>query len=161
MKFIKKLIPYIIIITVVVLVRTFFVTPVKVNGSSMAPTLRGGEIMILNKRSKIKRFDIVVLKIDEQPDNLIKRVIGMPGEEIEIRSETIYINDKPIEDNYGAGHTYDIDKIKLKDDEYYVLGDNRQISMDSRIFGPVKREDIKGTTKYIVYPFNKFGKVEK
>lgn len=159
-KILKDLIPYVVIIIAVILVRTFIATPVRVNGSSMYPTLKGGEIMLLNKLGKVDRFDIVVLKIDAENDNLIKRVIALPGETIEIKDSKIYINDEELKDNYGAGNTYSIDKITLKDDEYYVLGDNRTISMDSRVFGPIKKDDIKGTTNFIMYPFKSIGKVE-
>lgn len=159
-KILKDLIPYVVIIIVVILVRSFIVTPVRVNGSSMYPTLKGKEIMLLNKLGKIDRFDIVVLKIDVEDDNLIKRVIALPGETIEIKDNKIYVNDKELEDKYSSSNTSSIDKITLKDDEYYVLGDNRVISMDSRVFGPIKAKDIKGTTNLVMYPFNKFGKVE-
>ena len=69
MKFIRSLIPYIIIIVVVVFIRTFIITPVKVNGTSMYPTLEGDEIMLLNKLGAIDRFDIVVLKLDGEQNN--------------------------------------------------------------------------------------------
>ncbi len=160
MKFIKSLIPYIIIVIVVVLVRSFLVTPVRVNGPSMYPTLKGGEIMLLNKLGKIDRFDIVVLKVQEEEDNLIKRVIGLPGETVEIKDNEIFINDKLLEDKYGYGVTYNIDKLTLKDDEYFVLGDNRIVSLDSRVFGSIKDSEIKGTTNFVIYPFKSFGKVE-
>lgn len=160
MKFLKSLIPYLIIIISVVLVRSFIITPVRVHGSSMAPTLKGDEIMLLNKLGHIDRFDIVVLKIDKENDNLIKRIIGMPGETIEIKDNKIYINDKILVDNYGFGLTFNIDKVTLKSDEYYVLGDNRQISMDSRMYGPIHENEIKGTTNFIIYPFKTFGKVK-
>lgn len=160
MKLIKSLIPYLIIIIIVVLVRSFIVTPVSVHGSSMYPTLNGKEIMLLNKLNKIERFDIVVLKIDKEEDNLIKRVIGLPGETVEIRDNAIYINDKKIEDKYGYGVTYNIDKVTLGSDEYFVLGDNRKISLDSRVFGTIHENDIKGTTDFIIYPFKSFGKVK-
>lgn len=160
MKWLKDLIPYIIIIIVVVLIRTFIVTPVKVNGTSMYPTLKGNEVMLLNKLGKIKRFDIAVLKIDEENDNLIKRIIGLPGETIEIKDNQIYINDELLEDTYGYGVTYNIDKVVLEDDEYFILGDNRQVSLDSRVFGKIKRNEIKGTTNFVIYPFKSFGKVK-
>ena len=152
--------PYIIIIIVVILVRTFIATPVRVNGSSMYPTLKGNEIMLLNKLGHINRFDIVVLKIDGREDNLIKRIIGLPGETVEIKDNDIYINDKKIEDKYGYGVTYNIDKVTLKEDEYFILGDNRKISLDSRVFGTIHKDEIKGTTNFIMYPFKSFGKVK-
>ena len=160
MKIIKSLIPYIIIIIVVILVRTFIATPVRVNGSSMYPTLKGNEIMLLNKLGHINRFDIVVLKIDGREDNLIKRIIGLPGETVEIKDNEIYINDKKIEDKYGYGVTYNIDKVTLKKDEYFIHGDNRKISLDSRVFGTIHKDEIKGTTDFIMYPFKSFGKVK-
>ena len=91
MKLLKSLIPYIIIIVIVVFVRTFIITPVKVNGTSMYPTLEGDEIMLLNKLGTIDRFDIVVLKLDGENNNLIKRIIGLPGEKVEIKDNEIYI----------------------------------------------------------------------
>jgi len=160
MKILKSLMPYIVIIIVVVLVRTFIATPVKVNGSSMYPTLEGNEIMLLNKLGHIDRFDIVVLKIDGRDDNLIKRIIGLPGETIEITDNKIYINNEKIDDKYGYGVTYNIDKVTLKDDEYFILGDNRKISLDSRVFGTIHKSEIKGTTNFIMYPFKSFGKVK-
>jgi len=160
MKIIKSLLPYVIIIIVVVLVRSFLVTPIKVNGTSMSPTLKGNEIMLLNKLGHIDRFDIVVIKIDDNQDNLIKRVIGLPGESVEIKENEIYINDKKLEDKYGSGVTYNIDKVTLKNGEYFVLGDNRIVSMDSRVFGTIHESEIKGTTNFVIYPFKSFGKVE-
>lgn len=156
-KNLKELLPYIIILLIILFVRTFIATPIKVNGNSMYQTLNGKEFMILNKLGKIDRYDIVVL--DTKDDELIKRVYGLPREKIAIENGTIYINDKKIEDKYAYGNTSSYEAITLKDDEYFVLGDNRVVSLDSRIIGPVKRKDIKGTTNFILYPFNRFGKV--
>jgi len=160
MKIIKNLVPYIIIIVVVVFIRMFVVTPVKVNGTSMYPTLKGNEIMILNKLSSIDRYDIVVLKRAGDDDNLIKRIIGLPGDTVEIKDNKIFINDKEQKDSFGYGVTYNIDKVKLGNDEYFILGDNRQISLDSRVFGKINRSEIKGTTNFVIYPFKSFGKVK-
>lgn len=158
-KSIKELLPYIIIFIVVLLIRAFIATPIKVNGNSMYKTLDGSEFMILNKLSKIERFDIVV--VDSHSDELIKRIYGLPGEKISIENNTIYINDKKLEDIYANGETSDYESIILQDDEYFILGDNRTVSLDSRIIGPVKKKQIKGTTNFILYPFNRFGKLEK
>lgn len=156
---IKELVPYVVIVIVVVLIRTFIVTPVKVNGSSMYDTLKGNEICILYKLGKIERFDIIVTEYDNE--KLIKRVIGMPGETIEVESGFIYINDKRIKDEYGYGETDDFAKVTLEEDEYFVMGDNRKISKDSRIIGPIKEKNISGTTKLIIYPINRIGKIDK
>lgn len=155
----KELVPYVVIVIVVVLIRTFIATPIKVNGSSMYNTLKGNEICILFKLGKIDRFDIIVTEYENE--KLIKRVIGMPGETIEVENGFIYINDKRIKDDYGYGETDDFEKITLNDNEYFVMGDNRKISKDSRLIGPVKEKDISGTTNLILYPFNKIGKIDK
>ena len=160
MKFLRNLVPYIIIIVVVVFIRTFIITPVKVNGNSMYPTLEGSEIMLLNKLTNIDRFDIVVLQLEGEDSNLIKRVIGLPGETVEISENQIYIDGELLDDPYGYGITYNIDPVTLGDDEYFILGDNRIISLDSRSFGKIYRSEIKGTTNFIMYPFGKIGKVE-
>lgn len=160
MKFLKSLLPYIILVLVVVFIRSFIATPVRVSGTSMDPTLKNGEIMILNKLAKFNRFDIVVLHKEEANDDLIKRIIALPGETVEIKDNQVYVNDKLQKDEFGSGVTYNIDKILLGDDEYFVLGDNRQVSLDSRYFGAFKESDIKGVANFIIYPFNNFGKVK-
>lgn len=161
MKFLRSLVPYIIIIVVVVFIRTFLITPVKVDGSSMYPTLEGNEMMLLNKLGHIDRFDIVVLHLNGEENNLIKRVIGLPGETVEIRDDKIYINEEVLEDEFGYGvMERDTDEIVLGEDEYFVLGDNRLVSIDSRTFGKISRSEIKGTTNIIMFPFGKIGKVK-
>ena len=158
-KIAKELIPYIIILLVVVLIRSYIVTPVMVSGTSMSPTLKGREIMILNKLDKkYSRFEIVVLKTDH--DDIIKRVIGLPGETISCENNKIYVNSRKIDDKYGNGTTADFKKVTLGKDEYFVLGDNRENSLDSRYYGPFKKEKIKGSTKLVVFPFSKIGTVE-
>lgn len=159
-KILKEIYPYIIIVIVVVLIRMFIVTPILVRGKSMYPTLSGSELMILNKLDKdIKRYEIVVVD-DKDDDHIIKRIYGMPGDRILCKDNTIYINNKVIEDKYGYGTTEDFDLIKLGEDEYFVLGDNRTISKDSRMIGPIKKENIQGTTSLVIYPFNKIGVVK-
>jgi len=100
-KWIKELLPYTIILVVVILIRSFIVTPIKVHGQSMYDTLEGNEIMLLYKFSDIKRFDIVVANLiqdGKKVDTLIKRVYGLPGEKIKCENGLIYVNDKKIED---------------------------------------------------------------
>lgn len=158
----KELIPYAVVILVVVLIRTFLVTPIKVNGTSMNDTLQHGDTMILNKIGMkingIKRFDIVVIETDNS--YLIKRVIGMPGETIEYKNGKLYINEKEYKDPYYKDNTLDFAKVEIPKGYYFVMGDNRSDSIDSRIIGPVKRNDILGTTKLIIFPISDIGIAE-
>lgn len=157
--FFKELIPYVIILIVVVLIRTYLFTPIIVSGPSMQPTLDGGELMILNKRDiNYERFDIVV--IHTEFEEIIKRIIAMPGESISCENGIVYVNGRRQDESYSQGRTFSFDKIVLNEDEYFVMGDNREDSKDSRHLGPIKKENIKGSTKLVLFPFGKFGNVE-
>ena len=149
---------YIITIILVILVKKFVVSPIKVNGTSMMTTLHDGDIMILNiigyKFEKIKRFDIVV--VDEGNEYLIKRIIGLPGEEVEYKDNKLYINGKKVKENYGSQETEDF-KVKVENNSYFVLGDNRTNSLDSRHFGSFSKNKIIGKTSLIIFPFNRLG----
>lgn len=157
-KILKELIPYVVILIVVVLIRTYLVTPIMVNGPSMQPTLSGGEVMILNKRGKVDRFDIVV--VDIKKEDIIKRVIAMPGETISCEDGIVYVNGRRQDEEFSKGVTFDFEKVILGDDEYFVMGDNREDSLDSRKLGAFKKEQIKGTTSLVLFPFGEFGKIE-
>ena len=165
MKVIKESIPFIITIICIILIRAFITTPVRVDGISMDNTLKDGEILLLNKLdNNYERFEVVVFTI--QGERLIKRVIGLPGEKVEFKDNSLYINDALIEDNYGTGITSDfnigeLDIDKIKEDEYLLIGDNRNDSLDSRYFGTIKKKDIIGTVKYRLFPFNKLGNIDK
>ncbi len=157
---VREIIPYIIIVLVVVLIRTFVATPVKVNGTSMYPTLNHKDTMILNKMdikvNEIERFDIVVIETDES--YLIKRVIGLPGETIEYKNGKLFINDKKVKDPYyKKNNTGDFESVKIPKNSYFVMGDNRSNSIDSRILGTINKNDITGTTKLIIFPFKNMG----
>ena len=160
MKVIKEVIPYIVIVVVVVLIRTFIITPVRVDGDSMKNRLKNGDILLLYKLSSINRFDIIVLDEEKDNEKIIKRVIGLPGETVAIKKGKIYINDKVIDDEYAYGETSDYDKVTLEDEEYFILGDNRLISKDSRYFGPIKENEIKGKIVFRLFPFTKIGTVQ-
>ncbi len=160
MKIIKEIIPYIVIVLVVVLIRTFIITPVRVDGDSMKNTLKNGDILLLYKLGSINRLDIIVLDEEKDNEKIIKRVIGLPGETVAIKKGKIYVNDKVIDDEYAYGETSDYDKVTLEDDEYFILGDNRLISKDSRYFGPIKENEIKGKIVFRLFPFTKIGTVQ-
>lgn len=150
---IKEILPYIMIILIIITVRIFIITPVRVEGTSMNKTLNNGDLLLLYKLSKIKRYDIIVMK--EEKDVIIKRVIGLPGESIEIKNNKIYINDEVILDENSFGETNNYSQITLAKDEYFVLGDNRLISKDSRYFGPIPEKNIKGKVILRFFPLTK------
>lgn len=160
MKIIKELIPYIAIIILIIIVRIYIITPVRVDGASMNQTLNDGDILLLYKMAKIDRFDVVVL--DEEYDNeiIIKRIIGLPGETIEIKDNKIYIDNVEMPDEYAYGDTSDYEKTTLGEDEYFILGDNRLISKDSRYFGPIKKSEIMGEAVFRLWPFSDFGLID-
>ena len=161
MKVIKTLLPYLLIIVVIILIRTFIITPVRVHGTSMNKTLADGHILLLYKLAKIDRFDIVVLDEEYDDEIIIKRIIGLPGETVEIKDGDVYINDILMpDDEYAYGDTSDYDKITLGNDEYFILGDNRLISKDSRYFGTVKKDDIMGEAVFRLWPFSGFGLID-
>ena len=159
---VKEIMPYVIILIVVVLLRTFIITPIIVNGESMNPTLKEKQILILNKYDKkYNRGDIVVVNYfnGEKEERLIKRVMGLPGEKVEYNENKLYINDKKVEDRFAKDTEnfelsyIDIDMKKIPEGYYFVIGDNRNNSIDSRIIGLVKKEDIKGTVTQSLIPF--------
>lgn len=116
-----------------------------VEGSSMENTLYENDIVLINKLGKVKRNSIVVVK--EPPLNdkyIIKRCLALPGDTIYCKGSLIYVNNEVVEDNWSKGKTEDFNKILLHEDEYFVLGDNREVSKDSRVFGPISKSEIVG-----------------
>ncbi len=158
--FVKGLLPYVIIVVVVVLIRTFLVTPGIVNGSSMEDTLFNNDLVIINKiglKGGIDRFDIVV--IDFEDSAIIKRVIGLPNEKVEYKDNKLYINDKLMETPIDFEATNNF-ILEADENQYIVLGDNRNVSKDSRVIGPVSIDNIKGIVGFRIFPFSKFGEIK-
>lgn len=193
--FLMSYMPFFIIITFVIIIRWFVATPVRVNGSSMSPTLKNGDTMLLYKLTKktrgIRRFDIVVIQTDS--GKLIKRVIALPGEKIKYVIEkgekdemmgVLYINGEKVEENFLTEETkintcreiwekdYNICntektlfegesyEVEVPKNSYYVMGDNRFNSKDSRMIGFIEDKDILGTTEIILFPFSRTGKAK-
>ena len=158
-KFVKELVPYVVIVLIVVTIRSFLVTPVIVSGDSMVPTLKNKQLLLLNKinyrLNDIARFDIVVIKIDNK--EIIKRVIGLPGENVVYKNNVLYIDGHEVENDYN----FDTEDFSLKticnceripEDKYLVLGDNRSVSADSRIIGLIDKKDIAGNVNISLWP---------
>ncbi len=163
-KFIKEGWPYFAVLFVVVLIKAFVISPIRVNGPSMKETLQNQDIMLLDKVSyrfhDIKRFDIVVIHLDEE--DIIKRVVGLPGEKVEYKDQKLYINGKYVKENFYHEETDDFDlssfhSKKIPDDSYFVLGDNRVESLDSRVLGFISKKRIKGHAIFTIFPFSRWG----
>ena len=141
---------------------TLFIKPTLVRGDSMVPTLKEGQILLLNKYTyrfnDIKRNDIIVIKVGKS--EIIKRVIGLPGETIEYKDNILYINGEAVEDKYNT-ETGDFtlkgicNCDKIPEGKYLVLGDNRVVSSDSRIIGLIDKKEIIGKTSISLWPIKK------
>ena len=152
------------------LITNFVAHHTSVDGSSMSTTLTDGDQLIVQQLSyyfhEPERFDIIVFPISTE-DNYIKRIIGLPGETVQIRDGQVYINGSLLtEDRFGSDLMQDpgmaADTIYLQADEYFVLGDNRNASVDSRFpeVGLIHKKDIKGKAWLRFYPFGSFGFVK-
>ena len=137
-----------------------------VMGHSMEPTLQDSDNLITDKITyrfrDPKRFDIIVFPFkDNRATLLIKRIVGMPGETVQVIDGNVYVNGYVLEDNYGNAVMTDpglaADPVVLKEDEYFVLGDNRNNSTDSRFesVGNIHRSEIIGRAWLRVWPLNK------
>mgnify|MGYP002544257707 FL=1 len=171
---------------VILLFVNFVAHPVRVDGRSMYPTLKDGEFGFTNVGgvllNGVERGDIVVVTMKEegQKTHWVKRVIGLPGDTVSCVNDVVYINGKVLDetkyidpdyrqslvDKFGyfnkvpnADNTNveDFEEVKLKDDEYYVMGDNRPYSKDSRYVGPVKKSQIFAKNMLVLLPISDIG----
>ncbi len=171
---------------VILLFVNFVAHPVRVDGRSMYPTLKDGEFGFTNVGgvllNGVERGDIVVVTMEEegQKTHWVKRVIGLPGDTVSCVNDVVYINGKVLDetkyidpdyrqslvDKFGyfnkvpnANNTNveDFEEVKLKDDEYYVMGDNRPYSKDSRYVGPVKKSQIFAKKMLVLLPISDIG----
>ncbi|OLO40873.1 signal peptidase I [Alkalihalophilus pseudofirmus] len=154
-----------------VLIRYFLFAPIVVEGESMVPTLHHSDRMIVNKIGYTigdpERFDIIVFHASEESD-YIKRVIGLPGDEIEFIDDTLYINGEAYEEPYldelkeelnGATLTYDFsleevtNSVVVPEGYLFVMGDNRRRSLDSRDIGFIPYGEVVGKANFVFWPF--------
>jgi len=159
-------------------VRYFIVSPVAVQGASMEPTFENGDKVIVNKVgpriSNYDRFDIIVFEAKED-ENFIKRIIGLPGDHIAYKDDVLYINGKAYDEPYlteykealrdKGNFTYDftleeqLGEMTVPEGHFFVLGDNRRRSIDSRKqeVGFVSQDKILGTADFVLWPFERLG----
>lgn len=171
---------------VILLFVNFVAHPVRVDGRSMYPTLKDGEFGFTNVGgvllNGVKRGDIVVVTMEEkgQKTHWVKRVIGMPGDTISCVNDIIFINGKVLDEtqyidpdyrqscvdqfgyfnkvpNADNSDVQDFEEVKLGDDEYYVMGDNRPYSKDSRYVGPVKKSQLFAKKMLVLLPISDIG----
>lgn len=168
---IEFLVYLVLIYCCIYIVPKYVIQRTVVKGESMENTLHTGESLLVEKVSRHftdpARYDIIVFHPDGEPEDefYVKRVFGLPGEKIQIIGNDIYINDKKIKDGYGKTVMAEGDEgtatepIILKDNEFFVLGDNREVSIDSREegLGPIKRNSIVGRSLIRIWPLDKFG----
>lgn len=158
---------------IALLIRIFLFTPVVVDGESMMPTLKNDERMVVNKinynLSSPKRFDVIVFHASETKD-YVKRIIGLPGDKVEYKNDKLYINGKVYNEPYldyykskltdGDLLTYDFKLEEIPPNysktvpkgHYFVLGDNRRNSLDSRIIGSIPKGKILGKVSLVYWP---------
>jgi signal peptidase I len=173
LNFVFELVKIVIIsLAIIIPIRHFLIQPFYVKGASMEPNFFDREYLIVNeisyRFSNPRRGDVIVFRYPRNPQEyFIKRVIGLPGEKIQIKDGNVYIYniDNPqgiiLKEPYlpAGTKTYNLNKevISLGNDEYFVLGDNRNSSKDSRSFGPVKRSFIIGRVLLRGWPFDRIG----
>lgn len=152
---------------IALIIRGFLLIPVPVEGNSMEDTLQQGDMVLVEKISEIQRFDIIVFQL-EDGTNYIKRVIGLPGDTLQYKDDQLYVNGEKIDETFlqeedpasAIPYTYDftLEELlgveKLGKDSYFVMGDNRRLSKDSRSFGAISKENILGKARMTYYPLS-------
>ncbi len=146
---------------------TFVAQPVRVQGASMQPRIEDNERILVNKFiyrfQGVERGDVVVFYYPRDPSvSYIKRVIGLPGDRVEIRAGSVYVNAEPVPEPYllpDYRDHYDMPETTVERGHYFVMGDHRSSSMDSRSFGSVPEKYIYGKASFCVWPIAKTGRV--
>lgn len=159
LELIKKEKKFLLLVMIIILFKIFIFNFILVKGDSMNPKYKNNDFMVLNKIiysfKPIRRGEVIVLKYKN--NDLIKRIIALPNDKIKVENGKLYINNKEVKENYINSYTasYDFDEITLKDNEYFVMGDNRYNSYDSRNFGTITKNNIIGRVEFKIFPFNK------
>lgn len=154
-------------VAIALLVRTFLFEPIRVDGESMTDTLQNGELMFVTKPEYIwgspSRQDVIICRYPNRTEYFVKRLIGIPGDTVEIKYDkgtginTVYVNGEAVKESYLTPARNNNDNsmapITLKQDQFFVLGDNRDNSNDSRYVGTLHRNQIAGHVRFVFFPF--------
>ena len=153
-------------IVIALVVRTFLFEPVRVDGSSMSATLANGEVMFVTKPEYLmgdpQRFDVVICHYPNRGNtNFVKRVVGLPGDTVEIKEGYLYVNGEKYEESYITHRPdYQLSAYTVPEGQYFLLGDNRSNSNDSHIIGPIDRDMIKGHVRSVFWPLSAWRNIE-
>ena len=172
-------------LVIVTVIRTFFFEPIRVDGESMRNTLQDGDVVLVTKpeywTGNYQRGDIIICRYPNRNKEssislggsfeltftnhtlFVKRLIGLPGDKIEFRQGVLYVNDQLVDESnidVYIPYTRSMGPITLGRDQYFVVGDNRGNSNDSRAVGPISEDMIVGHVNLVVWPLSNFGKVE-
>jgi len=159
-------------LSLLTLLYVFVVQPFPINGESMKPTINDGDILLTYKLGyrfgNPKRGDIVVFKSPEKNQctnndkcDFIKRVIGLPGDSVIVNSGKVYLNGILFEEPYAFKDQKGVKEVIVEDNKYYLMGDNRSVSFDSRDYGVVDKKDIIGNAVIRIWPINKIALLKK
>lgn len=142
---IETIVVLLISIAIGVVIRVYVIDVVKVHGPSMENTIQDGDKLVLLKKAEPNHGDIVVVHMDGSK-NIIKRVVGLPGDEIEIRKHELYRNGEKIKEPYikESMELEEMEKVKVEEGTVYLMGDNRNVSADSRMYGAFSMEEYRG-----------------
>ena len=160
----------VVVLALLVMVYLFIMSPQEINGASMEPNFHNGEFILTNKVlykfRQPKRGDVVIFKSPRNKEiDYIKRIIGLPGDTVELKDNAFYVNDQKVEEPYlepgvtifGGSYLQEGQAISVPSGTYFVSGDNRPHSYDSREFGPIALEDFIGVAILRYWPFSQMG----
>jgi len=160
----------VVVLAILVMIYLYLVSPQEINGASMEPNFHNGEYILTNKilykfRDPV-RGDVVIFKSPKNKEiDYIKRIIGLPGDIVKLENNALYVNGQKVEEPYlepgvtifGGSYLAEGQEIVVPPGEYFVAGDNRPHSSDSREFGPIPLEDFIGVAFLRYFPFDRFG----
>lgn len=164
----------VVVLAIMVMIYLFIMSPQEINGASMEPNFHNSEYILTNKieykLSEPQRGDVIIFKSPRDKDiDYIKRIIGLPGDTVMVKNNAYYVNGQKLNEPYLEPNVYifggtflpENQEITVPAGRYFVSGDNRPHSSDSREFGPIPKEDIIGKAVLRYWPFPEFGLIHR